>query len=430
MQKTDIKKNKEFERQYKVLRCGGKRRKWPYVLYGTLFVLVLAGGIVAGTEAGRRKAVEIAVKAALSGANSDFGRDKAEPSKAPVGQKTDNETPDPSKPDNAETETEDDNVDWVIKADTDEHDSEIVGYTKDDMGNFVPFPAVVKPAEIHDRDENILNVLIIGAENLKNQEFGRSDSMMIASVNINEGTFKIISLMRDMFVRIPGIEDEVTYGKLNASYAIGGPELLTDTVALNFGIQCDSYVVIDFDAFEKIIDLAGGVEIDLTSAEAKYLNTTNYISKKENRNVVTGKQILNGNQALGYCRVRKVTASNGMQSDNGRVYRQGLVVNSLFEKMKSADLFTLWSIYTTAIDYVIIPSDQKDRIEKMCTECINIYLNNKAGNKNMSLERSKIPIKDHYKAYDFYRKPDPELQRSEVVVWDEENIKYIYDFLY
>ncbi|MCR5584485.1 MAG: LCP family protein [Lachnospiraceae bacterium] len=428
MQEIDKKAKKDFERQYKVLWYERKRRKWPFILYGVLFVLLVAGFIVAGTEAGRRKAVEIAVKAALSGVNSDFDNKDKAPTKPLEKNDTLNETPTPVP---AEEDTsEDDNVDWVVKANVEEDQTEIIGFTKDGDGNFVPFPAVVKPDVIHEPDANVINVLLIGAENLKNQEFGRSDSMMIASVNVSEGTFKIISLMRDMFVRIPEIEDEVTYGKLNASYAHGGPELLMDTVALNFGIQCDSYVVVDFDAFEKIIDLMGGVEISLTSAEAKYLNTTNYISKKEYRNVVSGKQILNGNQALGYCRVRKVAASNGMQSDNGRVYRQGLVVNSLFNKMQSADLFKLWSIYTTAIDYVIIPADQKEQIEKMCTECINIYLNNRTKGTNMTLERSKIPIKDHYKALDFYRAADPSLQRSEVVVWDEENIKYIYDFLY
>jgi LCP family protein required for cell wall assembly len=428
MQTTDKKAKKDFERQYHVLRYERKKRKWPYVLYGVLFVLVVAVFIVAGTEAGRRKAVEIAVKAALSGVDTDFDNKDKEPVKPSEKNDIANDTPIPSKTE--ENASEDDNTDWVVKANIEEDRTEIIGYTKDGEGNFVPFPSVVKPAEIHEPDGNVINVLVIGAENLKKQEFGRSDSMMIASVNVSEGTFKIISLMRDMFVRIPEIEDEFTYGKLNASYARGGPDLLMDTVALNFGIQCDSYVVIGFDAFEKIIDLVGGVEISLTSAEAKYLNTTNYISEKENRNVVQGKQVLNGNQALGYCRVRKVTASNGMQSDNGRVYRQGLVVNSLFEKMKSADLFTLWSIYTTAIDYVVIPSDQKDQIERMCTECINIYLNNRTKGSGMTLERSKIPVKDHYKAYDFYREADPDRQRSEVVVWDEENIKYIYDFLY
>lgn len=73
-----------------------------------------------------------------------------------------------------------------------------------------------------------------------------------------------------------------------------------------FGIKIDNYCVVDFSTFEKVINKVGGIEISLEEKEAKYLNTTNYISKKKYRNVKVGKQTLNGNQALGYARVRYV----------------------------------------------------------------------------------------------------------------------------
>ena len=88
---------------------------------------------------------------------------------------------------------------------------------------------------------------------------------------------KLTSLMRDMYVEIPGHG----HNKLNAAYAFGGVELLYQTIAKNFGIKIDNYCVVDFSTFEKVINKVGGVEISLEEKEAKYLNTTNYISKKK-----------------------------------------------------------------------------------------------------------------------------------------------------
>ena len=85
-------------------------------------------------------------------------------------------------------------------------------------------------------------------------------------------------------------------------------KLLYQTIAKNFGIKIDNYCVVDFSTFEKVINKVGGVEISLEEKEAKYLNTTNYISKKKYRNVKVVKQTLNGNQALGYARVRYVVS--------------------------------------------------------------------------------------------------------------------------
>ncbi len=91
------------------------------------------------------------------------------------------------------------------------------------------------------------------------------------------------------------------------------------TIAKNFGIKIDKYCVVDFDTFEKVINEVGGIEIDLEEKEAQYLNTTNYISKKY-RNVKAGKHTLNGNQALGYSRIRYVVSKKS--GDGIRPYQQ------------------------------------------------------------------------------------------------------------
>ena len=179
-------------------------------------------------------------------------------------------------------------------------------------------------------NKNVINILLVGSDHgaIKG-DHGRSDSIMIATVNFKTKELKLTSLMRDMYVEIPGHG----HNKLNAAYAFGGVELLYQTIAKNFGIKIDNYCVVDFSTFEKVINKVGGVEISLEEKEAKYLNTTNYISKKKYRNVKVGKQTLNGNQALGYARVRHVVSKKYGDGDFGRTGRQRAVLQAALNKV-------------------------------------------------------------------------------------------------
>lgn len=185
------------------------------------------------------------------------------------------------------------------------------------------------------REEGIINILLLGEEAIESGTArGRTDIMMIGTMNTKDGTFKLTSLMRDMLVQIPDYKDN----KLNTAYEIGGIPLLYETVELNFDIKLDGYVLVGFDDFEDIINKLGGISINLTSEEAHYLNSTNYISKPEYRNVAGGRQILNGNQALGYCRIRYVKTGDYQLNDFGRTSRQRIVLNAIFEKYKAKSL--------------------------------------------------------------------------------------------
>ena len=153
-------------------------------------------------------------------------------------------------------------------------------------------------------DKDVVNILLVGSDNgaqgSEDGDHGRSDSMMVATINFKTKELKLTSFLRDMYVEIPGHGRN----KLNAAYAFGGEELLYQTLAQNFNIKIDKFCVVDLSAFEKVINRIGGIEMTLEKREAEYLNTTNYISKKKYRNVKPGKQTLNGCQALGYARVR------------------------------------------------------------------------------------------------------------------------------
>ncbi len=184
-------------------------------------------------------------------------------------------------------------------------------------------------------EDGITNILLLGEEAIDSGSGrGRTDIMMIATMNTKEKTYKLTSLMRDMLVQIPDNKDN----KLNAAYEIGGIPLLYKTIELNFDLKLDGYVLVGFDDFESIIDKLGGVNITLTSEEARYLNSTNYISKPEYRNVSAGAQVLKGNQALGYCRVRYVATGDKELNDFGRTSRQRIVLNAIFDKYKSKSL--------------------------------------------------------------------------------------------
>ena len=196
-----------------------------------------------------------------------------------------------------------------------------------------------------DSDTDVVNILLVGADkNLDEQDKDverRSDSMMIATLDVKHSKLKVTSLMRDMYVEIPG------YGgnKLNAAYSFGGIKLLYKTLAKNFGIKLDGYMEVNFDAFVNVIDELGGVEVNLTDSEALNLRQTNYIKRRKYRSVKKGKQIFNGQQALGYCRNRHgkkqpdgrypgVYTASGKGDDYGRTERQRLTMQAVLKKVK------------------------------------------------------------------------------------------------
>lgn len=185
------------------------------------------------------------------------------------------------------------------------------------------------------QEAGVINVLLVGEEAIDSGGGrGRTDIMIIATMNTKDKKLKLTSLMRDLLVQIPGNQDN----KLNAAYEIGGIPLLYETIELNFDIKLDGYARVGFDDFESVINKLGGVNITLTDGEARYLNTTNYISKPQYRNVVPGLQTLNGNQALGYCRVRYVSTKDKQRDDYGRTSRHRVVLNAIFDKYKSKSL--------------------------------------------------------------------------------------------
>ena len=186
-------------------------------------------------------------------------------------------------------------------------------------------PAEVAGIDILDSSE-VFNVLIIGADRDQDGSEGRSDTMMVASINTKTNELKLVSFLRDLYVDIPG------HGKdrLNAAYSYGGAAMLMQTIENNFRINIDKYLETNFDGFESIIDSLGGIDVTMTSAEAEFLNEWKQVGATE------GENHLDGKNALYFARMRK------LDSDFGRTTRQRQVIGAMFKKLKSSNPFTMY----------------------------------------------------------------------------------------
>ncbi len=200
--------------------------------------------------------------------------------------------------------------------------------------------------------DHIINILLIGQDRREGEGRSRSDAMILCTINKSTNTLTMTSFMRDMYVQIPGYRDN----RINASYAIGGMELLDACIEKNFGVQIDGNVEVDFSGFQQVIDKIGGVDVELTSAEANYLNERGNWDIENNAgtwNLKAGTNHLNGSQALAYSRIRYI--GNG---DFGRTNRQRTVLNALIEKAKTMSITELNSLLRELLP--LLTTDMKD----------------------------------------------------------------------
>lgn len=267
-----------------------------------------------------------------------------------------------------------------------------------------------------EEDNSVINILLIGVENIYNDSIGRADSIMVASLDKDGGPVKLVSFMRDLYVEIPGHGDN----KLNAAYTYGQGPLLQQTLEKNFGLKTQGYVVVNFDGFEAIVDALGGIDISLTAEEAEYLNTHDYISDPAQRNVVAGNQHMTGNQVLGYCRVRKVNTNSGGYADYGRTERQRIVLKKIFDKYKTKSFTELYSIMLKCLEYVKVP-DGVD-IEKTFSDCLLYVIENKV----FDMDEYRVPFEIDGQRYFNSTKIDGQ----EVLCFYSENATILHDILY
>ena len=181
------------------------------------------------------------------------------------------------------------------------------------------------------KDSDIKNILLIGQDKRPNQEIRqRSDTMIICSINKRNGKITLVSLMRDMYVPIPGYDDN----RINAAYAFGGMELLDQTIEKNFGVHIDGNIEVDFEGFINSMSKVGDLELTLTQDEADHIN-----KRLKRGSLKAGKNTLDPEQVLMYARTRYV--GNG---DYQRTERQRIVLMTAFAKLRQSSLLTIMKV--------------------------------------------------------------------------------------
>lgn len=236
-------------------------------------------------------------------------------------------------------------------------------------------------------EDGVYNILLLGVEAIGNNNVasGRTDSIMIATINTKQKTLGLTSLMRDSYVTVPGYYDT----RINAAFGLGGVPLMYETIAYNYGLRLDGSAIVSFKTFQKVIDDLGGVDIELTPAEAEYLNTTNYVSKKSNRTLKPGINHMNGNQALGYARVRKRATLDGSNNDFGRTSRHRRVMAAIFKEVKKSNPVTLVKLLDTVFSEVQTDI-KKSNASSYLAEVLELSLD------GVPLDNLRLPIDGTY----------------------------------
>lgn len=221
--------------------------------------------------------------------------------------------------------------------------------TSDLKGNLSKY-GISDEAASFAKQHKIVNVAVFGVDGRDDVDGDRTDTIMVATADYEHSKVKVASLMRDAYVYI---DKKYGYDKLNAAYAYGGPDLALQTINQNFDTTITDYVTIDFSAMVSMVNAVGGVTIDIETEEE--LDWVNEYLMDVNEKVETGSpfleetgsQLVDGSQALAYCRVRYVG-----DGDFDRTLRQRVVFEQVLSKALDLDLQAQYNLVMATLPYV------------------------------------------------------------------------------
>ncbi len=238
-----------------------------------------------------------------------------------------------------------------------------------------------------DSDLNIrstYNLLLIGTDSYSETTRGRSDTTILVQMDTEKKTIKMVSFLRDMYVKIPGRGSN----RINASYAKGGAKLLIKTLEQNFGVTVDAYVAVNFDRLVNVIDAIGGVEVEVSEVERVQVNSilrfyNTKIGADESDQLLneSGTQLLTGKQALCFSRIRKI------DSDFNRTSRQRKVIEAAFHKVMDLDMISLSALVIQNMDAVETDLGLSDALELVPMALVA---------KNATFSSLTIPVEGGY----------------------------------
>ena len=239
-----------------------------------------------------------------------------------------------------------------------------------------------------DKVNEMQHILLLGIDARPGQTTGRTDTMIILTVDTNNQKIKLMSLMRDIIVAIPGRENN----RLNSAYYFGGADLLLQTIEENFGIHIEHYVGVNFSMLASLIDQLGG--LTLTVESEYYMDRINAVIKEDNKvlgvdvndGLLThaGEQLMTGKQAQAYARYRYGTSDG----DFGRTARQREVITKIFHKLTEMSLVELSALAVSNIDNVVTNLTLQDMM-LLAPAMLSL--------KDAEIEELRIPVDNGYK---------------------------------
>jgi len=235
----------------------------------------------------------------------------------------------------------------------------------------------VQIAEKEQKEDEVINILLVGVDASSSSDSGRSDTMMMASYNKTQGKTTVVSFLRDSLVEIPG------HGKsrLGHTYAYGGVGLTINTINKTYDLDIQNYITINFENLVDVIDKMGGVKVDISEEEASYYRRTGVM------NVSAGEVTLTGKQALAHARNRT------LGSDFERSRRQRSVMYGVYKKiMEEKNPKDVMSLIIYCMDHV--------KTNLSATELYDLAME-VLTTENLMLQQAALPQEGMYKAVSY-----------------------------
>ncbi|NLC96006.1 MAG: LCP family protein [Erysipelotrichaceae bacterium] len=208
----------------------------------------------------------------------------------------------------------------------------------------------------------VVNIALFGTDNDGNySDTDRSDAIKVISLNFDDKVINITSIQRDTLVYMPDPHND--WSKLNHAYWFGGPTLAIKTINTNFDLDITKYATFSFKASEKLVDLVGGVNIDLKGQEILQRDKPLGIYGEE------GVYTLNGKQAMNYSRIRYI------DDDFYRMERQNKVIKEIVRKLKTKSPLEILDIVNEMLPYVET-NITNNEIKTYLTSLLSFDLNN------------------------------------------------------
>ena len=292
-------------------------------------------------------------------------------------------------------------ADQTVPTLSQEEEAALLGSTETTEATQPPETKPREPLPVIVPDKYITNIMLVGQNWREDEQNKLSDTMILCSINRKTQTMTLVSFLRDLYAPLPAYAGHGSgRNRINVCYALGsswkgtsqgGMEMLALCIEQNFGIHVDHTIEVSLDSFPRIIDGFGGVEIDVTEEEAKYMTEkVGYIGDVE-----PGLQTLDGMETLAYARIRQI------DGDRQRSARQRAVLAALVDKCRGIGVMEFHS----AAEYVlpsIVTDMTNEEISNYIWELMPMVKNMKIQSLTCPVDNETLPNSMWGKTIDLY----------------------------